>query len=76
VIDSGNPSGCTYDDDVSAGTPPVPLEVDQRGSTRHADGDGSGTARCDIGAVELLATLIFSDGFESGDTSAWDATAD
>jgi hypothetical protein len=51
------------------------LTADQRGVARPQDlpavpdaGDG-----CDVGAYELdpLSTLVFADGFESGDTSAW-----
>ena len=39
--------------------------------SRPFDGDGDGTARCDIGAVESSVVQLFSDGFESGDTSRW-----
>ncbi|MCI0438517.1 MAG: hypothetical protein L0177_05240 [Chloroflexi bacterium] len=45
VIDTGDPLGCA--DDVGN-----PLAADQRGFRRHMDG-GSGSARCDIGAVEI-----------------------
>jgi len=46
--------------------------VDQRGVARPFDGDNDGTADCDVGAFEFnLLPLIFEDGFESGDTSAW-----
>ncbi|REJ74508.1 MAG: right-handed parallel beta-helix repeat-containing protein [Acidobacteria bacterium] len=52
-----------------------PLLVDQRGFPRPSDGDGDGTAACDKGAWEKPAgpdpNLIFLDGFESGDFSAW-----
>lgn len=46
---------------------------DQRSVARPLDGDGNGQAACDSGAVER--DLIFADGFESGDTSAWSAAA-
>ena len=45
AIDAGNPTACFALD----GTP---LLVDQRGVFRPLDGDGDGTARCDIGAFE------------------------
>ena len=45
--------------------------TDQRGVDRPIDGDFDGTAVADIGAVELNISAIFIDGFESGDTSAW-----
>jgi hypothetical protein len=48
------------------------LPVDQRGFPRPVDGDDDGTLACDIGAYELQG-VIFSDGFESGDTAAWSA---
>jgi len=51
----------------------VPDEsVDQRAFAR-AGGTGAGGAACDAGAFEYDSMLaaIFSDGFESGDTSAW-----
>jgi len=51
--------------------------TDQRGVSRPFDGDGSGSAECDIGAFEFsLSALIFSDGFESGDTSAWSSVVE
>jgi hypothetical protein len=74
IVEMGNPTGCAYDGDFSPGTPLVQLAVDQRGADRHADGNDDGQAPCDIGAYELLPADIFSDGFESGDTSAWDST--
>jgi hypothetical protein len=55
LIDAGNPAGCT---DASG----VLLVVDQRGLPRLADGDGDGTARCDIGAVEACGTDSDLDG--------------
>jgi CSLREA domain-containing protein len=57
---------------------PCPAE-DQLGAARPADGDGNGTAACDIGAIEADAPpapdLIFEDGFETGDLSAWSGAA-
>ncbi|MEM1181802.1 MAG: choice-of-anchor Q domain-containing protein [Acidobacteriota bacterium] len=51
------------------------IELDQRDAPRPSDGDGSGVAECDIGAVEFTAEtdggLVFVDGFESGDVSSW-----
>jgi hypothetical protein len=45
LIDNGDPGGCTD----NTGTT---LSTDQRGAPRPVDGDASGGARCDIGAVE------------------------
>jgi hypothetical protein len=48
-VDAGNPAGCT--DEFAA-----PLVGDQRGFiSRAMDGDGNGSAICDIGAFELGA---------------------
>lgn len=47
---------------------------DQRGVGRPRDGDGDLDPVCDIGAVEVIweaEDYIFTDGFESGDTSRW-----
>lgn len=52
LIDAGDPGGCTDADGSS-------LSVDQRGQTRPTDGDGDGTPRCDIGAVETAAVQAF-----------------
>jgi CSLREA domain-containing protein len=50
-------------------------DFDQRGEARPFDGDHDGTADCDVGAFEYrLPLVIFEDGFESGDTSAWSST--
>ena len=38
--------------------------VDQRGLPRPVDGDGDGTAACDVGAVEVQRDAIFVSGFE------------
>lgn len=58
AIDAGNPAGCVDPDGA-------PLDVDQRHGIRQD--------RCDIGAFELGADfgLIFTAGFESGDTTEW-----
>jgi hypothetical protein len=58
AIDAGDPGGCR---DNSGAL----LLKDQRGFTRHVDGNSDGAARCDIGAVEFgagSATLIDFDG--------------
>jgi CSLREA domain-containing protein len=57
AIDAGNSFGCQ--DHLGA-----VIGKDQRGAARHFDGDGNGTARCDIGAVEFGAVpgaLEFAD---------------
>ncbi|MBE2271578.1 MAG: hypothetical protein IAE80_25315, partial [Anaerolinea sp.] len=48
VIDRGNPAG--------VGAPPACLATDKNGTARPIDGDGDGTARCDIGAFEVTYT--------------------
>lgn len=51
----------TIDRGTAAGCP----GSDQRGVVRPQDGDGDGTAACDVGAVEApLADLLWTDGFE------------
>jgi CSLREA domain-containing protein len=49
---------------------PYCRSFDQRGVARPIDGDGNGSPGCDIGSVEV-AEFIFADGFEDGDTLAW-----
>ena len=44
--------------------------LDQRGVARPVDGGGDAQAICDMGALEAPHQL-FTDGFESGDMSAW-----
>jgi hypothetical protein len=56
---------------VDAGEVSGAPATDQRGVTRPLDGNSSGTDESDIGAYERLPGLIFDDGFESGDTTAW-----
>jgi hypothetical protein len=46
AVDAGDPAGCV--DGLGA-----PLTTDQRGATRSRDGDGNGSARCDMGAFEF-----------------------
>ena len=48
AIDAGNPSGCVDPNGLV-------LVTDQRGFARPIDGDGNGTARCDMGAFERLS---------------------
>lgn len=71
AVDAGDPAGC-----LSPGG--VNLRADQRGHQRPWDGpDGDVIARCDIGAVEVGAPaveILFNDGFESGDTTAWNSS--
>ena len=46
AIDAGNPAGCTAEGGTRA------LLNDQRSYTRPVDGNGDGTATCDVGAYE------------------------
>ncbi|MGA7297968.1 MAG: right-handed parallel beta-helix repeat-containing protein [Rhodanobacteraceae bacterium] len=62
TVDMGNPAGSTYDNDADPGTADVPLTSDHWNLARPADGDGDGTARPDIGAVE--SPVIMIDGFD------------
>lgn len=74
AIDAGDPDGCYGDADGDGTLDLLAMDRDQRGSGywRPSDGDGVGIARCDVGAVEFQ--MLFSDGFESGDTSRWSST--
>ncbi len=67
ALDAGSPA---IDAGGSAGCP----ATDQRGMGRPIDGDEDGTPTCDIGAFELQALPLFTDDFESGNTSAWSNT--
>lgn len=58
---------------IDAGDPAVCPAADQRGTPRPLNGNGGAKAACDIGAFEF-DPVIFSDGFETGDTSAWSLT--
>jgi hypothetical protein len=54
-----------------------PPAVDQRGAPRPMDGDRDSFSYCDIGAFEIADEsfgYLFSDDFESGNTSAWSNT--
>lgn len=63
LVDGGDPGGCRHTR-VNASfvaTPNIMLTTDQAGGTRAVDG-GSGSARCDIGAIEAggLGTVGFA----------------
>ena len=51
AIDAGNPA-------TPDGTDNNCLAADQRGINRPIDGNGDGTVRCDIGAVEMAANVV------------------
>ena len=53
ALDAGDPAGC---DSPAGGL----LLADQRGLFRHADGNGDGLARCDIGAFEVVPQLFLA----------------
>ncbi len=53
---------------------PPDLLFDLDGNPRIVDGDGDLVEAVDMGAYEYQGPGIFSDGFETGDTSAWSAT--
>jgi len=56
AIDAGDADACAA----------APISnLDQRGDMRPVDGDGDGTATCDVGSFEAAdAGLIFADGFD------------
>jgi len=56
AIDAGDADACAA----------APISnLDQRGDVRPVDGDGDGTATCDVGSFEAAdAGLIFADGFD------------
>lgn len=56
-------SGSAVIDSIANGTICEPL--DARSQVRPIDGDGNGTAECDVGAYEDPRDIIFIDGFES-----------
>ena len=53
-------------DGISAGSPTASVcpQVDIRGTFRPVDADGDGLPRCDFGAFEHPAELLFRNGFE------------
>jgi Right handed beta helix region len=51
AIDAGDPGGCRDRQGAL-------LTTDQRGFSRHVDGNNDGAARCDIGAVEFSASSV------------------
>ena len=57
AIDAGSTAA------VNSGDPSCG-QLDQNGTTRPVDGDGNGTATCDLGAVEYAGDLIFVDDYE------------
>lgn len=58
---------------VDAGEEALCTASDQTGAPRPRDGDGEGTPRCDLGAIEA-GGLPFAAAFETGDTAEWSAT--
>jgi len=58
AVDAGSPLA------VNVGNPNACQQFDQILRTRPIDGDGNGTAVCDIGAVEYNYDLIFKSKFE------------
>jgi hypothetical protein len=56
AIDGGNPAGCLD----AAG---YVLTIDQRGFPRPLDGNGDGSAVCDVGAYEYDPTIILQGSY-------------
>jgi predicted outer membrane repeat protein len=54
ALDAGNPDGCTWDANGDPRDAEMLLETDQRGGERTIDATGTGTPRCDVGAIEAL----------------------
>ena len=61
LVDAGNPTGCRdINNELFAAKTPPPENLSQNSVERALDGDGDGSARCDIGAFEapvMLASL-------------------
>lgn len=66
AIDSGHPG--------AAGTAGACLPADQRGVARPQDGDGDGTARCDMGAYEAPSPFVPTD--TPGPFAVWEREAE
>ena len=63
---------------IDAATADFCVAEDQRGFFRPVDGDGTGGAQCDIGAIEYVPMSddpIHVDGFESGDLTGWSSVS-
>ncbi len=69
-----SPASLVVDPNFPPGVPDC-TRPDQRRFPRPADGNGGGTPRCDVGAVELIYNEIFLDGFECGYTGSWSSEA-
>lgn len=66
AIDAGSPG--------APGTPNACLSTDQRGVARPQDGDGDGTARCDLGAYEAPSPFLPTD--TPGPFALWEREAE
>jgi hypothetical protein len=70
VVDPGTPAVLRFDgnalviDAVTGNAAADCPTTDARNSARPIDGDGDGLARCDLGAFEHPAILLFRNGFE------------